>query len=258
MTLNESSKRKLEPLRKINYDKARLAQDDCAWCGPAGFIVNLELLLRIILSGPPPWSSTHIDPKSDFGIPMLSLVELDSVPLRSVPFDKLPTSPIPQLTVVDFYVADKKLLSLLRNPERFVSRFEGYWGLISPDYSVWLGQAVQFGAFATWFNRSIGLVFESRGIRVIPQIRWTQKEDYAHCFDGVPLGSVIAISNKGLWNDKQLREGFLSGLPVLVDRLKPRAIFLQGHDSKEIRRLIGPNVELYVFRTHQQNVRLAS
>ena len=256
--MTNARKIRLEPLSKLQEEKARLASPDCAWCSPNGILTNFEQLQRILLSGPPHWGSTKLDSKSKFGIPCLSRVELDSAPTISVPFDKLTTCPKPDTAIVDFYVDDRKLLSLLRNPERFVSRLEGHWGVISPDYSVWLGRSASFGALATWCNRSIGLVFESRGLRVIPQIRWTQKEDYDHCFDGVPLGSVVAISNKGSWNDLELRHAFLAGLPVLVERLKPRVIFLHGHDSEEIRRIIGPDVEVHAFRTHRQNISLAS
>jgi hypothetical protein len=125
--MSNARKIRLEPLNKTQEEKARLACPDCAWCGPNGALINLEQLLRILLSGPPHWASTNADSKSKFGIPCLSRVEIDSVPTISVPFDKLTTPARPETAVVDFYVDDRKLLSLLRNPERFVARFEKHW-----------------------------------------------------------------------------------------------------------------------------------
>lgn len=258
MTIFNESTSPFPKLSRESEEKILLASDECHWCGPEGPIINLEMLFRILMAGPPAWSSTILDPDSNYLIPMLPAVDGETMPVNAVAFDKLPSASHPEETVIDFYVDDRKLLSLLRNPQRFAERFERFWGIISPDYSVWLGQGVQFGALATWCNRAVGLVFAQRGIRVIPQIRWTQKADFEHCFDGVTRGSTVAISNKGLWNDRMLRGEFLAGLPVLMERLQPTAIVLQGHDSEEIRKLIGPGATVHVFPTRQQSLRQAS
>lgn len=93
--------------------------------------------------------------------------------------------------------------------------------------------------------------FSDKGLQVIPQVRWVGPLDYKHCFAGITLGSVVAVSNNGLWHDHGLRHNFLEGLSELVKRIDPEAIFIHGRIDETMRRQIGSGREIIHFPTRQ-------
>lgn len=189
---------------------------------------------QLVNRGAPCWHRGNCDVEGDFDIPILPLVRDQGIPELMVPFDKVRTITNRQDYAVDFYVGDPKLPRLFSHPGRFVTQFEGFGALASPDMSTWQAAPLQFGAVSTWNNRAVGLYFSDRGIRVIPTARWTHPRDYAHCFAGIQQGSVVTVSNNGMWNDDSLRESFMHGLRVLYDKVDPAAILLHGHFDRSI------------------------
>jgi len=187
---------------------------------------------RQVNNGPPCWHRGNCEVDGPFGIPMLPLVRDLDVPDLMVPFDRVDSIKNRRNYAVDFFVDDRKLQRLFSHPGRFVAKFEGFSAIASPDMSTWQSAPPQFGAVSTWNNRAIGLFFSDRGFQVIPTARWTHPRDYAHCFAGIQPGSVVAVSNNGMWKDPSLREAFVNGLRALYDAIDPAAILLHGHLDK--------------------------
>lgn len=82
--------------------------------------------------------------------------------------------------------------------------------------------------------------------------------DYDHCFAGIASGSVVSISNYGLWRNHELREGFVLGLPHLVERVQPSVVVLFGSDNKLVRRALGARTEVLPMKTNPHFAKLAS
>lgn len=183
-------------------------------------------------NGAPCWHRGNCEVDGEYSIPMLPLVRDDDIPYLMVPFDKVNSITNRRDYAVDFFVEDRKLNRLFSHPGRFVLPFEGFGAIISPDMSTWQAAPVQFGAVSTWNNRAAGLYFSDRGFRVIPTARWSHPRDYAHCFAGIRHGSVVAVSNNGMWSDEFLRESFINGLRMLCDKVNPAAILVHGHMNK--------------------------
>ena len=218
----------------------------------------VETVLRTLVIGMPPWFPYGAEVVTDYQIPVLPAVEVDDLPVEMLPFDKIARASERSLTLANFYVDEGKLCRLIRDPQRFIPRFEGLWGITSPDFSVWEEAPPQFRATATWLNRTLGRVFADHGIRVVPSVRWCDQRDYDHCFAGVAPGSVVAVSTHGLWNMGRLRHNFIMGLHEMVERLTPPAVILYGTNHRHIRQAMGPNVELLHFPPERTRIRKAA
>ena len=205
---------------------------------------TFEDVLQVLVMGRPSWYPLGAEVATEHQIPVLPLVEVDKSPSEMLAFDKVVGAADRSRALINFYVDDRKLRRLIRNPERFITRLEGVWGITSPDFSVWDEAPPHFRVMATWLNRALGRMFIDHGLRVVPSIRWCDRRDYDHCFLGVTPGSVVAISNNGLWRKGRLRHGFIMGLGEMVERLSPPSVFLYGTDDRLIRRELGSGVEV--------------
>ncbi len=77
-------------------------------------------------------------------------------------------------------------------------------------------------------NRMLGAFYQSRGCNVVPTARWCTSRDWPFCFLGIEQRSAVSVSNHGLWRDRDLRQGFVSGLHEMIERIDPPVIFLHG------------------------------
>ena len=217
--------------------------------------VRKEIVRRLV-RGTFDWQPTAEAYETVNRIPVLPFVPSESLPSESRPFDNLGDAT--PGTLANFLVDDSKLLRLLDGPAKYADSFSGCWGATSPDFSVMSQQEPFLRVLSTWLNRNVGLVWAQSGIKVIPHIRWANSMDYDHCFAGIVPGSVVSVSNYGLWRNDELREGFVLGLPHLVERIQPSVVVLFGSDNKLVRRALGTSIEVLPMKTNPHFAKLAS
>lgn len=222
-----------------------------------GIQLPLETLLRAIVIGPPAWYPYGAELDTEYQIPRLPLVRGDDLPAEMWAFDKIASASDASRTLADFYVEERKLRRLIDRPQRFASQFEGLWGVTSPDFSMWAESPPQFRQLATWLNRSIGRVYSDRGIRVVPHLRWSDSRDHDHCFAGVERGSVVAVSTHGAWRQVDLRHQFLMGLRPMVEAITPPVVIVHGSIDPQVRREIGPSVQILHFEPDRTRLKRA-
>lgn len=81
---------------------------------------------------------------------------------------------------------------------------------------------------------------------VIPTICWSDSTSFEWCFDGEPVGSVVAVSTKGTQGNAESREKFLAGYNQMMKRLHPKQVLLFG---KEVGGLDGEIISMgYEFQ----------
>ena len=71
------------------------------------------------------------------------------------------------------------------------------------------------------------------GIDVIPTISWSDRESFDWCFDGEPVGSVVAVSSVGVMNSKERKALFMDGYSEMMDRLQPETVLFYGQVPEE-------------------------
>ena len=96
------------------------------------------------------------------------------------------------------------------------------------------------------------------GITVYPTIAWSTPDSYEWCFDGEPVGGVVAVSSVGTQSDAESKRLFLLGYEEMMKRLAPKWVIFYGKvpiecDWNVIR--IDPHYECIVKRRKDKAVR---
>ena len=71
------------------------------------------------------------------------------------------------------------------------------------------------------------------GMIVYPTISWSTPDSYDWCFDGEPVGGIVAVSSVGCLKGKESKQGFLSGYDEMVKRLNPSFVIFYGKVPEE-------------------------
>lgn len=126
---------------------------------------------------------------------------------------------------VHFFVDDFNFESIYKEPYKTLNKYSQYRFCCSPDFSI-------YGDMPKWrqiesvaYNRWCGAWWQSKGIKVIPTISWDKYPSFDFCFDGVEVGSVVAIATYACYNSKF---DFLKGYDAMIERIKPEAIICYG------------------------------
>ena len=77
-------------------------------------------------------------------------------------------------------------------------------------------------------SRIMGVIFEEKGIKVIPAVSWSDSRSFDFAFDGIPKHSVVSVSSVGIWKNKRFYQLFLQGLSAMLQGLRPACIVFYG------------------------------
>lgn len=161
-------------------------------------------------------------------IPLLRQLGMDIIPNDLVCFDQITRVNDSEETGLHFFAQDRKFQSVLIHPERYVEKFSQYKVILTPDVTLSPDMPPSVRIQNIRASRQAGAVWESRGINVVPSVRWSCKDDYEIAFSGIPSQSIVAVGTYGATRDRALRHALLNGLEELVNRLEPAAILIFG------------------------------
>lgn len=201
----------------------------------------------LLTTGFPDWYPNWWPVEPETQMPVLEVPRFDTVPGSATAFDKRGKASSPESTLLHFYVADRKLRSQVTRPQRFVEPFSHFWGITAPDFSIRAGDPKDMRMIAVRLSRMVAAFYQSKGIRVVPHIRWCDSRDYSFCFLGVQSGSTVSVSTHGLWRHQTLRKSFLDGLNVLCERLSPPVLIVHGALPNEQFRTVAKKTQLIHF-----------
>lgn len=68
---------------------------------------------------------------------------------------------------------------------------------------------------------------------VYPTISWSNENSYDWCFDGEPVGGIVAVSSVGTQQNKESKQLFLRGYEEMMKRLSPEWVIFYGKVPEE-------------------------
>lgn len=90
-------------------------------------------------------------------------------------------------------------------------------------------------------NRAIGHYFQSKGMYVIPNIRWGDERTYTTtelpekaAFLGAPKHSILSVGTYGCIKSKEDKRYFREGLIAMLDELEPEVVLVYGSMPRQI------------------------
>lgn len=136
---------------------------------------------------------------------------------------------------VHFFLDDDRFESVWKTPEKGLSYVRRVGAALTPDFSLYPEMPLALQLFNVYRNRWCGAFWQSRGVRVVPTVGWSDARSYPFCFLGVEEGSTVAVSTVGLGDPRGTRGAseeeralFRAGFAEMLARISPRLVLLYG------------------------------
>ena len=129
---------------------------------------------------------------------------------------------------IHHYKRDNSFASVLQHPLKWVEPLSQFKCVTPPDISISPGMARWQRIRNTAYSRAVGAAWVSRGLRVLPAVRWVLLSDLEFVGLGIARGSCIAISSYGAVRDAHAAQIFAQGAHLLQEQIQPEAILVYG------------------------------
>lgn len=129
---------------------------------------------------------------------------------------------------IHFYTDDRRFEVLWTQPQKHLKVLQKFDGIISPDYSLCVDMPLSMQVWNVYRNHAISHWLTTKGVKVIPNIRWGDERSYEFCFDGIVPGSIVAVGSHGCIRNSTSRQYFERGLEEMNKRLRPHTILVYG------------------------------
>lgn len=151
---------------------------------------------------------------------------------------------------VHFFIDDFLFERVWNHPYKSADMLKKFKIVLTPDFSTYLDFPEAIRIYNHYRRHWCGRFWQEMGINVIPNIQWGYKESYSWCFDGDPVGGIVAVSNVGMMKrGKECRQMFNDGYKEMLIRLQPKKVLMFGHCFDDY----PGNVE-YIKIAHQAGV----
>lgn len=152
---------------------------------------------------------------------------------------------------VHFFIDDYQFNRLWNAPDRYLDMLSDFTHVLSPDFSTYTDFPKAIQIYNHYRKHWVGAYLQMYGINVIPTISWSTPESFEWCFDGEPVGGVVAVSSVGCMNSKKRKELFMAGYREMIDRLHPETIIFYGQIPEEC---TGNIVQIKAFQEKYREV----
>ena len=129
-------------------------------------------------------------------------------------------------TGVHFFIYDYHFECVWNAPDKYLTYLSRYGCVLSPDFSIFPDFPLAVNIFNHYRKHWLAAYWQSKGITVIPSICWSDESSFEWCFDGEPVGGIVAVSDVGCRKNEATQEGFKRGYNEMLKRLNPSKILL--------------------------------
>lgn len=176
---------------------------------------NYENLNRVIFDG-----------TGNYNIPRLR--PIDVVANSFIGFNYAKSCKAPESKGVHFFIDDYQSVRLWTNPDAYIDLLRRFKCVCTPDFSTYTDFPKAIQIYNHYRKHWLGAFWQMYGINVIPTISWSDKASFDWCFDGEPVGGVVAVSSVGTQMNADARALFMAGYNEMLNRLNPSAILFYG------------------------------
>ena len=173
-------------------------------------------------------------------IPILNKPDNIIIPQSLTPFTK--RNSIKSFdTAICEYEHDFRFADLIYNTQSLYEDLSRFSAFITPDASLYIDMPLCLQIANTYFNRAVGEFFQSKGMYVIPNIRWGDERTYTKCvlpekiaFLGAPRNSILSIGTYGCIKSSESKYYFKAGLYAMLEELEPQVVLVYGSKPDSI------------------------
>ena len=139
-------------------------------------------------------------------------------------------------TILGFYVDDWRFEGMWTNPVPSLARLKNF-GLqyaMTPNYSLYADFPMAVQLFNVYRSRWVGCAMQDAGIKVIPDVQWSDPQSYEYCFLGLPVGCPCVSIQFQTRSGEDEHYSRMEGLEKLMETVEPRSLLIYGGESEEI------------------------
>lgn len=173
------------------------------------------------------FSESHLVEGPD-QVPVLRKFDPEMLPAHLVAFNDRGRGKDPKDTGIHFYKRDQTFSSVVLKPLGWVDRIFDYKCVLTPDLTLSARLPRWQRVRNTVYSRAVGAVWQSRGIDVLPSLRWGSSEDFDLVLSGLTFETCFAVSSYGMLRDKVMMQNFEQGIRHFQREIKPKAILVYG------------------------------
>lgn len=150
---------------------------------------------------------------------------------------------------VHFFLDDYQFQRVWEFPTKYIDLFRSFDCVCSPDFSLYADYPLSMQIYNHYRKMWLSVFYQEHGINVIPTVCWSDDLSFEFCFDGIPLDSVVAVSNTGAVHGKYQSELFSQGFDTMLDRIRPSKILFYGKETEYLKQF--DNIE-YIGNSHNR------
>ncbi|MCD8368268.1 MAG: DUF4417 domain-containing protein [Clostridiales bacterium] len=184
-------------------------------------MVNFENLNKALFPGVGPYDIPAIAPVTHYP-------EGDFLPISDAMVEKRPED-----YNLHCFVDDYRFARLWNTPDRYLPMLGKFRAVCSPDFSTYTDMPVAMQIYNHYRKHWCAAYWQLHGLTVYPTISWSTPESYAWCFDGEPVGGIVAVSSVGTQASKETKRLFLQGYEEMMKQLDPLWVIFYGQVPEE-------------------------
>lgn len=159
--------------------------------------------------------------------------ELNCKYMLALPFNHALTDPDPASKICHFYLDDYQFERVWREPELYIQLLKSFNAVIGADFSMYENLPHPQQLYNNWRSKVLMAYWQSQGVKVIPNIQWSNSKSFNYAFDGYSPGGLVAVSSVGC-RDKHAKDLFIQGYTKMTELLQPEKVILIGKVPQEL------------------------
>ena len=162
-----------------------------------------------------------------YGIPVLesAIFHVDNW----ISFNYAKSCEEPRQHGIHFFIDDYQFIRLWKNPDTYLPMLKQFQAVCTPDFSTYTDFPFAVQIYNHYRKHWLGAYWQEYGIKVIPTISWSDESSFDWCFDGEPVGGMVAVSSVGTQHNKTATRLFELGYAEMMRRLKPSHVVMYGN-----------------------------
>ncbi len=167
-----------------------------------------------------------------YGIPQIQLVT--AYPEGEfIPMNYAKTAKDPESKTVHCFVDDYQFARYWNAPDKYIAGLSRFAAVCAPDFSVYTDMPVAMQIYNHYRKHWLAAYWQLHGMTVYPTISWSTPDSFDWCFDGEPVGGIVAVSSVGTQRSRESKGLFLQGYEEMMKRLDPLRVIFYGYVPEE-------------------------
>lgn len=167
------------------------------------------------------------DGVGEYGIPQIRAVHECDVE-NWISFNYAKGCEEPEEHGVHFFIDDYQFMRTWTSPDVYMKMMRKFKAVMTPDFSTYTDFPKAVQIYNHYRKHWIGAYWQANGVYVIPTISWAAEDSYTWCFDGEPVGGIVAVSTVGTQINPAAARLFMKGYREMIRRLQPEKVIIYG------------------------------